>query len=145
VLTSADLERAVREAQFRRLFHLSSVLAVLDRRPSRRLRELANDIGATQSRLEDRLLRICRRHRLPTPLTQRQVGNRRVDFLWPAQRLVVETDGYDAHATLSAFQRDRTTVNDLQLAGYTVLRFTRADLVHRPVRVADQIARALAP
>ncbi len=144
LLAPGDLERAVREAQFRRLFHLPSVLAVLDRRPSRRLRALVNDMDPTQSRLEDRLLRICRRHRLPTPITQRQIGSHRVDFLWPAHRVVVETDGYEAHATLSAFQRDRTALNDLQLAGYTVLRFTYTDLARRPACVAGQIARALA-
>jgi hypothetical protein len=48
VLTPQDLTRAVREAQFRRLFHLPSVLAVLDHRRSRQLRELAADPNPTQ-------------------------------------------------------------------------------------------------
>ena len=33
--------------------------------------------------------------------------------------------------------------NDLQLASYTTLRFTHADLTHRPAHVVQQIAHAL--
>ena len=138
-----DLTRALREAQFRRLFHLPSMLAVLDHRPSKQLRELIDDLQATQSHLEDRLLTICRRHRLPSPRTQQHIGPTRVDFVWPDARVIVETDGYEAHATPYAFQHDRATMNDLQLAGYTILRFTRADLARRPHHVANQIVRAL--
>jgi very-short-patch-repair endonuclease len=42
-----------------------------------------------------------------------------------------------------AFQADRTTTNVLQLVGYTVLRFTWADLTRRPEMVARQIRTAL--
>ena len=142
-LQPRDLTRALREAQFRRLFHLPSMLAVLDHRPSRQLRELIDDLIPTQSHLEDRLLTICKRHDLPTPRTQRQIGATRVDFLWPDHDLIVETDGWESHSTRSAFQQDRTATNDLQLAGYTLLRFTHADLAHRAGHVAAQIARAL--
>ncbi len=144
VLTDDDLTRAVREAQFRRLFHLPAMLAVLDRRPSRHLRRLMDDLNATQSHLEDRLLHICRRSGLPSPITQQRIHGRRVDFVWPAHRVVVETDGYEGHATPSAFQRDRSATNRLQLAGYTGLRFTHADVTRRPAEVAEQIRSALA-
>ena len=139
-----DLTRALREAQFRRLVHLPSMLAVLDHRRSKALRELLTDLAPTQSHLEDRLMDLCRRHGLPAPLTQQHVAGRRVDFLWPAERVVVEADGYQAHTTAAAFQLDRTTTNDLQLAGYTTLRSTYADVTRRPARVAGQIHRALA-
>ena len=142
-LTPQDLTRAVREAEFKRLFHLPSMLAVLDHRPSKQLSQLLADLNPTQSHLEDRLLTLCAQQGLPTPRAQQHVQGRRVDFLWPQHHLIVETDGYEAHATPHAFQHDRTTTNQLQLAGYTTLRFTHADLTHRPAHVVQQIAHAL--
>ncbi len=145
-LTDEDLVRALREAQFRRVLHPSSMPEVLQRKRSRALRRLVEkDAAPTQSTLEDRLLTICDRHRIPRPLTQQPLAGRRVDFLWPTQRLVVETDGWQAHSTPSAFQADRATANALQLAGHTILRFTYADVTQRPASVATQIRDALEP
>ncbi len=143
-LDPEDLVRTVREAQFRRLFDPSAVQDALQRRRSRVLRQLLEDMAPTQSILEDRLLGICDRHGIPRPLTQQRLAGRRVDFLWPAERIVVETDGWQAHSTPTAFQADRATTNALQLAGYAVLRFTNADVTRRPAQIARQIRRALA-
>jgi very-short-patch-repair endonuclease len=143
VVDRDTLLRAAREAQFRHLFHVPSVRAALLRRPSQHLRELVDDLTPTQSVLEDHLLAICDRNRIPRPATQQWLLGRRVDFVWPAERLVVETDGWRGHATQDAFQADRTTSNDLQLAGYAVLRFTYADVTRRPRRVATAIRAAL--
>jgi very-short-patch-repair endonuclease len=139
-----DLVRALRETQFLRRFDLRATREALARRPCRTLRALLEDLALTQTRLEDRFLRLCDRHRIPRPLTQRPVLGRRVDFLWPRERVVVETDGWEAHGTRTAFQDDRTMSNALQLRGYTILRFTSTDLKRRPKRVADQIRAALA-
>jgi very-short-patch-repair endonuclease len=92
--------------------------------------------------MENRFLRLCRRHHIPLPLTQ-QGEAPRLDFLWPDRRLVVEVDGWEAHRTKIAFQQDRTTTNALQLDGYLVLRFTWQDLTRRPGMVAAQIRQAL--
>lgn len=143
VLTAEELARALREAQFLRIFNVAETRAALTRRPSRALRELLDDLAVTQSALEDRFLVLCVRHRLPRPRTQQVVLGRRVDFLWPRERLIVETDGWRAHGTAAAFQRDRTTTNALLLAGYVVLRFTHADVMRRAKRVAEDIRAAL--
>lgn len=143
VLERAELVRALRETQFLRLFDLGAVREVLDRRPSRVIGALVDDLVLTQSPLEDRLLTICDRHRLPRPLTQEVILGRRMDFVWPAERVVVETDGWEGHSTRSAFQADRSASNALQLAGWTILRFTHADLRRRPLFVARQIRFAL--
>lgn len=66
-----------------------------------------------------------------------------VDAVWPAARLVVELDGWDSHHTRQAFQRDRTRSNDLQVEGWTVLRFTYADVVHRPDETVARVRRVL--
>jgi len=47
-----------------------------------------------------------------------------VDFLWRAQRLVAELDGWRSHRTRSAFEEDRARDARLKLLGYDVLRFT---------------------
>ena len=142
VVDRDELVRAVREAQFQRLFHGPSMHEALLRRPSRDLRQLVENAAPTQSVLEDRLLEICDRHRIHRPLTQKLLAGRRVDFLWPEERLVVETDGWQSHGTRAAFQADRATSNELQLLGYAVLRFTHADL-RRPERVARAIRSGL--
>jgi very-short-patch-repair endonuclease len=139
-----DLVRAVREAEFLRRFDLGAVQELLDRRPCRALRTLVEDLALTQSGLEDRLLDICDHHGISRPLTQQPLLGRRIDFVWPAERVVVETDGWQGHGTRSAFQADRAISNRLQLGGYTILRFTHTDVARRPSQVARQIRVALA-
>ena len=45
---------------------------------------------------------------------------------------IVEVDSWQAHGTQHAFQADRTLSNAVQLAGWTILRFTYADVTRRP-------------
>jgi len=143
ILSEEDLERVVREAQFRRLFHPHAIREALGRRPSSALRRLLDDRNPSQSELEDRFLRLCRRHDIPKPQAQVRAGRRRPDFVWPEARLIVEVDSWQAHATQHAFQADRTLSNAVQLAGWTILRFTYADITRRPVHVAAQLRKAL--
>ncbi len=97
----------------------------------------------TRSVLEDRFLALLDAHRLPRPSANAWMEGMEVDAVWPAARLAVELDGWDAHRTRQAFQRDRTRANNLQAAGWTVLRFTHADVVHRPADAAARIGRVL--
>ncbi len=97
----------------------------------------------TRSLLEDRFLSLLDAHDLPRPSANAWTEAMEVDACWPAARLVVELDGWDAHHTRQAFQADRTRSNDLQTEGWTVLRFTHADVVHRPTETAERIRRAL--
>jgi hypothetical protein len=105
-VTHDELVRALRETQFLRLFDLAATREALTRRPCRRLCVLLEDLVLAQTGIEDRLLRICDRYKIPRPLTQQPHLGRRVDFLWPRERMVVETDGWEAHGTRSAFQAD---------------------------------------
>ena len=103
------------------------------------------DAAVTQSAMEDAFKMLCDRNKLPRPHTQYRIGARTVDFAWPEQRVVVETDGWRAHGTPYAFQADRTTTNSLQLEGWTVLRFTWTDITRRRRRVAATVRAALTP
>jgi very-short-patch-repair endonuclease len=134
--------RVVKEAQFRNLWVDAEIEDVLDRRPSRRLRDYLGDDTLTQTELEDRFLKICRRHQIPTPVTQ-YGAKPRVDFIWPHRHLIVEVDGWQAHRTRTAFQDDRTTTNALQLQGFLVLRYTHQDVTRRAALVAAQVTQAL--
>ena len=143
VLDEEDLERVVREAQFRGVFHVGAIRDALARRPSRALKELLDDLNPTQSKLEDAFLRLCRRFKIPRPQAQVRQGRKRPDFVWPEARLVVEVDSWSAHGTPRAFQADRTQSNAVQLSGWMILRFTYADVRRRPAYVAEQVRQAL--
>jgi very-short-patch-repair endonuclease len=143
-LDDASYHRAVKEAQFRKLFDDARIRDALTRRPAARLKRYLGDTTLTQSALEDAFIRLCRKHCIPEPETQ--YGTKpRVDFIWHDRRLIVEVDGYEAHGTRAAFQDDRTTTNALLLAGYLVLRFTYDDVEHRPDHVAAQVLHAVHP
>ena len=71
-----------------------------------------------------------------------RVGPFTVDFLWPQQRVVVETDGYAAHRGRRAFEEDRERDLQLGLLGYRVQRFTYVQVVERP-RLVVAVLRGL--
>lgn len=66
-----------------------------------------------------------------------------VDVLFAEAMIVVEIDGFRAHISTGAFERDRRRQNRLVMAGYLVLRFTWEDLNRRPGVVLAQIRDAL--
>lgn len=85
---------------------------------------------------------------LPAPLTQHEIrqGRRlvaRVDFCWPAERLVVEADGFAFHSDRTAYRKDRERLNQLVLLGWRVLRFTWEDVMSRPEHVVGAVRRCL--
>ena len=93
--------------------------------------------------LEPRFARLCLQYSLPSPVFQHWIGRHRVDFAYPDLMIAIEVDGYWAHGSFEAFQRDRERQNELVLAGWTVLRFTWTDLVRRPREVAQMVADAI--
>lgn len=71
----------------------------------------------------------------------RDVPALRVDFCFRAAGLVVEVDGARWHTDPAT---DRERDNALAALGWRVLRFTWAQVVHRPEQVLDQVTEALA-
>ena len=155
IVPGAQLRKALNEAERQRVFDLRAIeraLAATARRNGgghaamrRALAELAA-IGerVTRSELEDRFLTLLDAHGLPRPRTSYGIEGMEVDAAWPEERLVVELDGWDAHATRRAFLEDRERGNALELAGWRLLRFTWADVTRRHDDTADRVARALA-
>ena len=98
--------------------------------------------------LESKFLDLIRAHTIPEP--ERQIdpggllgGDRRVDFAWSKARLVVETDGGAYHDSATDRQNDERRDKTLERAGWTVLRFSWNDVVHRPTSVINTVRRAL--
>jgi very-short-patch-repair endonuclease len=71
-------------------------------------------------------------------------GGCELDFAFPELRVAVEVDGWAWHVDVERFRHDRRRQNILELAGWTVLRFTWHDLTERPEHVVAEIKAALA-
>jgi very-short-patch-repair endonuclease len=127
VLSSPQVAAAVREAEFLGLPVGEQFVA-----------------DGPRTELEDRMLSVCRRHRLPRPEVNTLVDRFEVDFLWRGQRLVAEVDGWDSHHTRSAFEEDRARDARLKLLGYEVVRFTWRQVTEDASMVAKTIRTLLA-
>ena len=85
---------------------------------------------------------------LPRPELQHRIVDgqgRRIgfgDLAWPDRRVLVEFDG-DVHRERRVFVADLRRQNGLVLAGWTVLRFSSADVLGRPQEVVAAVRRAL--
>lgn len=151
-LPRRQLERALDQAEILQLLDAHALDAVVRAHAGRsgtaRLMTVlvAHDPGTTLTRsaLEDAMLELCRVHGLPRPLVNAHVAGLEVDVLFPAQRLVVETDGWRYHRTRAAFERDRERDAALTRAGHRVLRFTDRQIAGDPRTVAATLAAALA-
>ena len=69
----------------------------------------------------------------------------RVDFVWRAQRLAVETDGRATHGTRQAFERDRRRDQRLTVAGWRPVRVTWRKLTRSPAQVTETLLALLRP
>jgi very-short-patch-repair endonuclease len=99
---------------------------------------------ALESPLEVKAWRLLRKSALPLPERQVRVGNYRVDFMWPAAKLIVECDGFDAHAGHLRWKRDRERIADIELRGYRVVHVMWDDVIRRADDTISRIQIALA-
>lgn len=100
-------------------------------------------VEGTRSELERRFLRLCRRAGLPGPRVNARIGRLTVDFLWPDEHLVVETDGYRYHRGRQAFEDDRSRDLELRSRGFEVVRLSHRQVVDEPERVVTALRRGL--
>ena len=147
VATPGQLARATHQAERLRLLDTAKLAAVPGRR-SRRLRATIGDLAQTgpiltRSKLERRFLKLVAQVGLERPLVNTRVLGIEVDFFWPTQRLIVETDGRDTHLTVHAFEEDRRRDAALQAAGFRVVRFTWRRVLDEPGTVAAMLERLL--
>jgi very-short-patch-repair endonuclease len=152
VLTLDQLESAFNEAEYRRLSSPTSLDALLDRYPGRRgttsLRRVVENhrrYGETRTRsgLERAFLSFLDANDVPRPKMNRVTHHGELDATWPAQKLVVELDGWAAHGTRDAFERDRARDRALVTAGWRVVRITWRQLDEDRDAIARQIKALL--
>ena len=144
------LRRACRKAELLRLIDTDQIRDGV--RGAERLRKglaelVPTEPQMTRSELEERFLDLVAEAGLPAPETNVLVAGFECDFVWRAERLVVETDGRAAHLTPTAFERDRARDAELTAKGWRVVRFTQRHVVREKRRVVDVLraaARAVA-
>jgi very-short-patch-repair endonuclease len=127
---------------------LPSVLpSYLVRRAKRQAEFLGHELrlptDRSRSDLETDFLSFCRRHGLPLPKVNVKVGRHEVDFHWPTQQVVVETDFFDYHRGSQAFEDDHQRELDLRRLNYTVRRYTGAQLRGYPAAIAAELGEVL--
>jgi very-short-patch-repair endonuclease len=146
---SRDLEQALGRSFRNGLVSPVDLSALLARYPRRRgtgrlRRALGGDGPAfTRSPAEDRFLELIRRARLGQFNANARVAGHEVDFYWPAERFVVEVDGYAFHSSPEKFETDRRRDSDLAAAGVHVMRVTWRQLANEPEALLVKLAQAL--
>lgn len=139
-LSRQPLHRVLRQAEFH---HRLDLTRLQDHATSSLLKALLHSYvageGIDANQLEAEFFALCIKAGLPRPDKQTWLGPRRVDFVWPEHRLVVEVDGRAAHERTLAFQDDRARDRALKLGGFEVLRFTWSEVVAPPALVVGDL------
>jgi very-short-patch-repair endonuclease len=135
-----------------RMLHLADIERVLEQLPNpnrrRLILETARDCQeGAHSLSELEFARLCRRAGLPLPSRQfrwrDRTGRRRyVDAVFDEWKIAVEIDGVQ-HLDVGVAWDDARRQNDLELAGYLVLRYPAWVVRSHPERVIDDLRRAL--
>jgi very-short-patch-repair endonuclease len=133
LVTDADLRAALDRCQGRTGTARVNALLAAERGPA-----------LTRSEAERVLKQLLEAGQLPLPQFNVWVHGKLVDALWPAERLIVETDGYRFHGHRAAFENDRLRDQRLAAEGYLVMRITWRQLTGEPMAVLARLAQALA-
>jgi hypothetical protein len=151
VLPRRHVERAIHEAEVRRLYDPLSLDDLIARHPGSRgvatVRAIVADAtrgsGVTRQELEALFLDFVERVGLPRPELNQivEVGDRsfECDCVWREQQLIVELDGRHVHGTPRNYESDRERDRLLTVHEWRVIRITWLHL-HRD---ADEVARDL--
>jgi len=155
VLTPRQVERAIEQAEVRRLHDPLSLSDLVERYPGRRgtgvvkaiLEEGRLGATITRSELEERFLAFLETQSLPSPELNVPIELRgswiEADCVWRRQRVIVELDGHASHATAGAFERDRARDRTLQAAGWRPVRVTWRHLHREREQLAADLREML--
>ncbi len=130
-----QLSRALGEAEYHRILDRDALRDLArGRKGATAIRHaLGDDVAPTHSSLEDAFLSLIHQAQLPRPITNAQLLGREVDFLWPRERVIVETDGWAAHGRRDAFDRDRARDLDFEARGYRTARISARTMRREPL------------
>lgn len=112
-----------------------------------RLRQIALEVDPealeTKSVSEIDFLALWREMNMQIPVCNVLVEGHLVDFLWPAQKVIVETDSWSHHGDRPTFESDHQRDVDLVAAGYDVHRTTYKMLERNPDVFLRNVRQAL--
>ena len=143
------LRRVLARAEFRGWLSLGELDAGLRGGPAgaaalrRAMAAHLPQLARCNNPLEWDFVLLCERFGLPIPEPNERMGNFRPDMLWQERRLIVELDGKDAHTKPAQLIHDADRQRWLEAQGFTVIRFTWAEVQFRPEWVATRVAEAL--
>lgn len=148
-LSHDSLRLVLARAEFHHHLHLPSVQSALAAAPrgTTALRAAIDahlpELARCANGFERDFVLLCERFSLALPEPNRRIGRYRPDMLWAEARLIVELDGKGAHSTEAQLTADAKRQEALEALGYTVLRFTWAEVQFEPERVAAIVRRHL--
>jgi very-short-patch-repair endonuclease len=146
-LPTKSLEQLLDEAIRKGMTDISRLRGELrrfggNRRGTRVLRRLieardSNNEERTDSELEDELLRLIRKRRLPLPAAHYNVvdGDKwlgEVDFAYPQSRIAIQVHGHAVHSLKRVWENDQRRENGLVRAGWKLLKATHLQLDEDP-------------
>jgi len=144
------LNDAIERSERLDLLRLDEIDAMFDRRRgargTARLRlalDIYRDPIFSRARSERLFLQAVKDAGLPRPSINLNVEGYEVDAYWPAERFAVEIDGWDAHRSRAAFERDPLRQEALKLAGIDSIRVTARRIEREPKRLADRLRQLL--
>jgi predicted transcriptional regulator of viral defense system len=157
VLPRRPVERAFDQAEYLQLLDLRAIQDQLSRNATRRgakvVRSILEEhyIGSTltRSEIEEAMLALSRAVGLPRPEINAWLdlgdGGPMImpDFMWRAQRLIVEVDS-KYHRTKQRYESDRRRDQRALVAGWRVIRTTENQIKRRPGELHATVATLLA-
>jgi very-short-patch-repair endonuclease len=145
-----DLERLVAEAHYRRLASEPELREQLENNPGKRgtkslrkILDLAGGAKRTRSPAEREMLTLLRRAGIAGYETNARIHGFEVDVLWRGLNFAVEVDGFGAHSSRRAFERDRLKIAKLKARGLDVMPITPRQIRDDPEGVLARLRRAL--
>jgi hypothetical protein len=147
--THNQLRKALAHAEYRNWLEVDEVRAECGRGRSGSVKlqaALAHhlpQLAVTDSELEDRMLFLCETYGLPIPDCNVYIEGYKVDAVWREQKVIVEVDGRDGHASWERMRRDHRRDLTHRRAGFTTLRYVWEQLEDDGALVAADIAAAL--
>jgi hypothetical protein len=148
-LSRDSLRLVLARAEFERLLDRAGLEAILrgGRRGTVALRAAVDShlpqLARCANGFERDFVLLCERHGLPLPEPNVRIGHFRPDMLWREARLIAELDGRDAHRTPAQLAYDLRRQSELGHRGFTVVRFTWAEVRGDAAGVVADLRRLL--
>jgi hypothetical protein len=155
LLPRHQIERAINEAEVRRLTDKLSLPDLVARYPRRKgvwvieaiLDKIAAGFAIPRHEIESLFLELVDRAGLPRPEVNAYLLVAGIwiecDCVWREHRVIVELDGRATHDTAAAFERDRARDRRLAARGWRLVRITWRQLAEEPEAVASDLRAIL--